>query len=113
MSDGSRGSEQNAGAAYDALNASYRLMDEYMRQSQRVAEQLWMPWIRPFMGTASPFFPPEQWVRASGDLTRAWMSMAQAWTTGLGQWTGSQGGPAWPPRTPESAGPAKGRRPTR
>lgn len=109
MSDGTGGSEQNAAAAYDALNASYRMMDEYMRQSQRVAEQLWMPWIRPFTGTASPFIPPEQWVRAYGDIAMVWMSMAQTWTSGLGQWMGPQGGPSRPPAASEGSGSAEGR----
>ena len=49
---------------YETLNASYRVMDQYMRASQRVAEQMWMPWMR--------LLPPEQlplepWIRAYGD----------------------------------------------
>jgi hypothetical protein len=84
MPDGGRDPDRNVAAAYEALNASYRMMDEYMRQSQRVAERLWMPWARPFVGNASPFVPPEAWVRAYGDMAMAWMSMAQTWTRGLG-----------------------------
>ncbi len=68
MPDGNNSSEQSAAAAYEAMNASYRMMDEWMRQGQHLAEQMWMPWIRPLMGTASPFIPPEQWARAYGDI---------------------------------------------
>jgi hypothetical protein len=88
MSDGNKRTEANTAAGREALDASYQMMDEYMRQSRRLAEQLWMPWIGPFTGTASPFMPPEQWARAYGDMGKMWMSMAQAWTTGLQQTTG-------------------------
>lgn len=84
MPDGGKDPDQDVAAAYEAINASYRMMDEYMRQSQRVAERLWMPWARPFTGNASPFVPPEAWVRAYGDMAMAWMSMAQTWTRSLG-----------------------------
>jgi hypothetical protein len=100
MSQGGEESDPNVASAYEALNASYRMMDEYMRQSQRVAERLWMPWVRPFTGNASPFVPPEAWVRAYGDMAMAWMSMAQTWTR---QW-GFTPPPADRP-APEANGP--------
>lgn len=84
MSAGDNDSDRNVAATYEALNASYRMMDEYMRQSQRFAERLWMPWTRPFIDNASPFVPPEAWVRAYGDMAMAWMSMAQTWTQAMG-----------------------------
>ncbi|KPJ82972.1 MAG: hypothetical protein AMS19_06025 [Gemmatimonas sp. SG8_23] len=84
MSYGRRGQEQDVAAAYETLNASYRLMDEYMRAGQRIAEQMWMPWMRPFLGADSPFIPPEEWVRAYGSAAMAWMSAAQAWSSRWG-----------------------------
>src|SRR5262245_27288682 len=30
-------------AGYQAINDAYRLIDEYLRQGQRMAENLWMP----------------------------------------------------------------------
>ena len=106
MFESNKGSAPNAAAAYETMNASYRMMDEYMRQVQHLAEQLWMPWIRPFMGTASPFIPPEQWARAYGDIAMVWMSMAQAWTTGSGgrNWAASEQGPLGPPPAQPTAG---------
>ncbi len=81
MSYRRRGPEQGAAAAYEALNASYRVMDEYMRVGQRVAEQVWMPWLRPFVDSSSPFVPPEPWVRTYRDATMMWLGMAQQWTS--------------------------------
>jgi hypothetical protein len=107
MSYGDRDREQSVAAAYEALNASYRMMDEYMRQGQRVAEQMWMPWMRPFIGSNSPFIPPEEWVRAYRNATMTWLAMAQQWTSfwGLtppGSAPGPQRGPldGGPPTTP-------------
>ena len=115
MDKGSSSPETDATATYEALNAWYRMMDEYLRQSQRIAEQLWMPWVRPFLGTASPFIPPEPWMRAYGDLAMAWMSMAQPWTAGSGRWNnmGPRGGPDWPPRADKAEGSADGHKATR
>lgn len=100
MPQGPSNQEQGAAAAYEALNASYRAMDEWMRQGQHIAEQVWMPWIRPWVGTASPFIPPEQWARAYGDLAMVWMSLAQAWTSGLGMWADTQGPRPFGPSRP-------------
>jgi len=96
----------NAGAAYDALNMSFRMMDEWMRQTQHLTEQIWMPWIRPFVGTASPFIPPEQWARAYGDIAMVWMSMAQAWTRSFAQMMNPSGqsGPGGASATPTASG---------
>ena len=90
-----RGPDQDVSAAYEAMNASYRMLDEYMRQSQLIAERVWMPWIRPFVSDASPFIPPEEWVRAYGEWAMAWMSWAQAWTNA---WSFGAP-PGAPPRT--------------
>jgi hypothetical protein len=82
MTDGNKKTDPNASAMYDAMNSYYRMLDESMRQGQKVAEQFWGPWMRNF-GAASPFVPPEQWIRAYGDMAMVWMRMARSWTEGM------------------------------
>lgn len=105
MSEGDKGQDQGTAAVYEALNASYRAWDEYLRESQRIAEQVWGPMLRPLSGGASPFIPPEQWIRACGDIAMVWMTVAQSWTTEAAKWTGAGGWPGAP--VSDSNGPAE------
>lgn len=90
------GSESTRSSASRALNDAYRLVDEYLRQGQEMAENIWMP----FGGGGMPGWPspgaPERFMRSLGDMTLAWIEVVQ-------QWTSTQ---AAPPRPPSgSAGP--------
>jgi hypothetical protein len=68
-------------AGYQAINNAYRLIDEYVRQGQRMAENLWLP-----LGggsaarAASAFNAPERLMRAMGDMTMAWVEMMEQFT---------------------------------
>jgi hypothetical protein len=67
-------------AVYETLNDAYRLVDEYMRQGQRMAENLWLP----LEGAGeNPFNAPERFMRAMSDMTLAWVEVMQQWTTGV------------------------------
>lgn len=64
-------------AAYQTINDAYRLIDDYMRQGQQVAENFWLP-----LGGAAGSFreAPERFMRALGDMTLAWVEVMQQWT---------------------------------
>lgn len=65
-------------AAYQTINDAYRLIDDYMRQGQQVAENFWLP----FAETGAPFREaPERFMRALGDMTMAWVEVMQQWTS--------------------------------
>jgi hypothetical protein len=67
-------------AGYHAINNAYRLIDEYVRQGQRMAENLWMPLGGSGGRTASAFNAPERLMRAMGDMTMAWVEMMEQFT---------------------------------
>jgi hypothetical protein len=83
-------------STYRALNDAYRLVDEYLRQGQKMAENIWLPQS----GSGAPSFPafgaPDRFMRAVGDMTLAWVEVMQ-------QWTSAQGAPSRAPTG--SAGP--------
>jgi hypothetical protein len=84
-------------AAYQTINDAYRVIDDYMRQGQQMAENLWMP----LGGTSAPFREaPERFMRALGDMTMAWVEVMQQWTAN------SQGGGV--PAATGTAGPFSG-----
>jgi hypothetical protein len=57
------------------------VIDEYLRQGQRMAEQFWLP----AMGSNSPMNPfgPlfEQFMRSAGDLGTAWFEIMSQWSS--------------------------------
>jgi len=86
---GARGSAGDApeppasGAAdvgYQTINNAYRLIDEYLRQGQRMAENLWLPLAGSDDDQRSPFKAPDRFMRAMSDMTMAWMEVMQQWT---------------------------------
>jgi hypothetical protein len=72
--DGARSS------AYRTLNDAYRLVDEYLRQGQEMAENIWLP----LGGNGASGLPtpgaPERFLRAVGDMTLAWVEAMQGFT---------------------------------
>jgi hypothetical protein len=89
-------------AAYEAVNDAYSVIDEYMRQGQRMAERLWMPMMSASEGLPNPLAAPERLMRAVGDMTMAWMEIVQQ----LGQPNAN------PPQASGTAGPfTAGKRP--
>jgi hypothetical protein len=63
-------------ASYDAVNSAYRVVDEYMRQGQRMAEEFWLPVMGGENGPirdASKVL--ERFMRAAGDMGMAWVEM--------------------------------------
>lgn len=79
--EGSASQQAPRTAAYQTINDAYRLIDDYMRQGQRMAENLWLP----LDGGAgeNPFNAPERFMRAMSDMTLAWVEVMQQWTTGV------------------------------
>lgn len=72
------GSADPRDAAYQTINDAYRLIDDYIRQGQQVAENFWMP----LGASAAPFREaPERFMRALGDMTMAWVDVMQHWTS--------------------------------
>jgi hypothetical protein len=69
-------------SAQRTLNDAYRLVDEYLRQGQRMAEDLWLPLNGPRDGRAS-FGPAGRFMRAMSDMTLAWVEVMQAFTTAV------------------------------
>ncbi len=71
-------------ASYEAINSGYRIIDEYMRQGQRIAEDFWLP----AQDAASK--PPEhvrmmeRFLRSAGDMGSAWLEMMTQWTRPAG-----------------------------
>jgi len=77
---GAPGSDTDARqAGYQAINDAYRLIDEYVRQGQRMAENLWMP-LGGSAEAPSAFSAPERLMRAMGDMTLAWVEVMEQWT---------------------------------
>jgi hypothetical protein len=76
----SNGSNGAGASAFRTLNDAYRLVDEYMRQGQEMAANVWMP----FAGNGAPSWPvpgaPERFLRAMGDMTLAWIEAMQTFT---------------------------------
>jgi hypothetical protein len=73
--------------SYEAVNGAYRVIDEYLRHGQRLAEQVWLP--QSGGGTAVDAFGQlfERFVRSAGDMGTAWLEM-------MNQRTASAGGDA-------------------
>ncbi len=67
-------------AGYQAINNAYRLIDEYVRQGQRMAENLWLPLDGSAGRAAGAFSAPERLMRAMGDMTMAWIEVMEQFT---------------------------------
>jgi hypothetical protein len=94
---------------YQAINGAYRLIDEYLRQGQKMAEELWLP-AEASGRTQGAFDAPMRFMRAMGDMTMAWMEVMQQWPGGSAQPQGSGvAGPFTAGRPPPAppAGPAE------
>jgi hypothetical protein len=68
---------------YQVINDAYRLIDEYLRQGQRMAESVWLPLTGAETDEKSEFKAPERFMRAMGDMTMAWVELMQQWTTSV------------------------------
>jgi hypothetical protein len=67
-------------AGYRAINGAYRVIDDFLREGQRMAENLWMPLDRS-EAERSSFLAPERFLRSMGDMTMAWMELMQQWAS--------------------------------
>ena len=67
------GAHANGDPAYKSVSDAYRLIDDYLRQGQRFAENIWLP----FQGAAGrnqeAFNAPGRLLRAMSDMTSAWL----------------------------------------
>jgi hypothetical protein len=87
-------------ASYKAINDAYRLIDEYVRQGQKMAENLWLPTDRPSGADESGFKAPLRFMRAMGDMTMAWVDVMQRWTNDAVAPSGAAVGPFTAGRAP-------------
>jgi len=100
-------------AGYRAINDAYRLIDEYLRQGQRMAENLWLPLGGLENDERSQFKAPERFMRAMSDMTMAWVELMQQWTTNVQPATPDGAAGEAPPFTagrpppPKAEGPVK------
>jgi len=93
--------------AFEAVNGAYRVIDEYLRQGQQVAQDFWLPMGQSSAAPESRLL--ERFVRATGDLATAWLEMFQtrpdakptAPAGGIGPFGIGERQPA-PARTPEA-----------
>src|SRR6188768_4202636 len=71
------GAHANGDPAYKSVSDAYRLIDDYLRQGQRFAENIWLP----FQGAAGrnqeAFNAPGRLLRAMSDMTSAWLELMQ------------------------------------
>jgi hypothetical protein len=70
-------------AGYRTINDAYRLIDEYVRQGQRMAENMWLPLNGPEADDKGQFKAPDRFMRAMSDMTLAWVELMQQWTTNV------------------------------
>jgi hypothetical protein len=63
------------------LNQAYTLVDEYLRQGQRMAESVWLPLSGVAGEGESATAAPERFMRAMSDMTMAWVEVMQQWTS--------------------------------
>lgn len=66
------------------VNDAYRLIDEYLRQGQRMAKSAWLPFQGNSGDNHEPSNAPARLLRAMGDMTMAWFEVVQQ-TAGGGQ----------------------------
>jgi hypothetical protein len=86
-------------ASYEAINSGYRVIDEYMRQGQRLAEEFWLPSpdAPDAKGVGSDFTRMmDRFLRSAGDMGGAWLEMMTQWTQAPGRDAGGPRGTAGP-----------------
>ena len=71
-------------ASYEALNSGYRIIDEYMRQGQRMAEDFWLPATDATGKAPEHMRMMERFLRSAGDMGSAWLEMMTQWTRPAG-----------------------------
>jgi hypothetical protein len=79
---GAAGAAEPRDGAYRALNDAYRLVDEYLRQGQKMAENVWLPSGAGGSSFDAGLGAPGRFMRAMGDMTLAWVEVMQQWTNG-------------------------------
>jgi hypothetical protein len=106
-------------ASYDAVNDAYRVIDEYLRQGQRMAERVWLPMIADAAPMADFGRIFERFMRSAGEMGTAWLEMMGQWSTpprpteiprgGAGPFSaGRSPERSAPPAQPDRAGKARG-----
>jgi len=66
---------------YEAINGAYRVIDEYLRQGQKVAGELWLPGTDGRPGIADVPRVVERFMQSAGDLGAAWLDLFAAGVT--------------------------------
>ena len=83
---------QGREASYEAVNDAYRVIDDYLRQGQRMAEKVWLP----AMGDGGPLNDFgrlfERFMRSAGDMGTAWLEMMGQWSSPPARTEGARGG---------------------
>jgi hypothetical protein len=64
------------------LNDAYRLVDEYLRQGQKMAENVWLPSGASGSSFDAGLGAPGRFMRAMGDMTLAWVEVMQQFANG-------------------------------
>jgi hypothetical protein len=103
----------NREASYKAINDAYRLIDEYVRQGQKMAENLWLPTEGSGGVDEGGVKAPLRFMRAMGDMTMAWVDVMQRWTNdavspsgaAVGPFTAGRAPPEQPRAQPSNGGP--------
>lgn len=83
-------------ASYEAINNGYRVIDEYMRQGQRLAEEFWLPAADAKSAGTEFTRMMDRFLRSAGDMGSAWLEMMTQWTQSPGRDTGGPRGTAGP-----------------
>lgn len=92
-------------AGYEAINNGYRVIDEYMRQGQRLAEEFWLPSPDAKAGGSEFSRMMDRFLRSAGDMGSAWLEMMTQWTQAPGRDLGGPRGTAGPFSAATYAGP--------
>jgi len=69
-------------SSYEAVNSAYRVIDEYMRQGQRLAEEFWLP--SSGAGRQAAAEVPrmiDRFVRSASEMGSAWLELMASTTT--------------------------------
>jgi hypothetical protein len=69
---------ENSSSASAGVASAYRVIDEYLRQGRRFAENLWTPLGAGEGGRSDPAFLTERFMRSTADLSAAWFDLMQA-----------------------------------
>ena len=78
--------QANGEAAYKSVSDAYRLIDDYVRQGQRFAENLWLP-FQSAGRNQEAFHASGRMLRAMSDMTNAWLELMQQSVGGIDRGT--------------------------